>query len=196
MTQLGEGVAIGIIGETAEPDGPEKAPDKPKPCHIKVRVKRPSGKGPWYAFGTLGGSEADDDLTGHAFCAHLDEGGSASWHGFYPRGAIDGWASMQEADQIAGIKDFFKYVAGVLYHSDADHPYDDEKEWEISRTRYDSAQSFAQKWESDKTQYSLALNNCTTYVVRDGTSAGCPVPSGGFPFANPASFGKKLVRTK
>lgn len=196
MTQLGEGVAIGIVSEIPVSSEEAKKREKPKPCHVKVRVKRPSGKGPWYAFGALGGSEPGDDLTGHAFCAHLDEGGSASWHGFYPRGALDGWENLPAADQISSTTDFFKYVAGVLHHGDADHAYDDEKVWKLSRERYDKAQAFAQQWESDKTKYSLALNNCTTYAVRDGTSAGCPVPSGGFPFANPASFGKKLARTK
>lgn len=193
MTQLGEGVAIGIPGLVSVAED-EAKPDKPKPCHLKVRVKRPSGKGPWYAFGMLGGSASGDDMTGHTFCAHLDEGDAATWHGFYPKGAIVSWDNVPAADQITGVKDFFKHVAGTLYHGDADHPYDDEKVWEINRERYDQAQAFAQKWESDKTKYSLALNNCTTFVVKDGLSAGCPVPSGGFPFANPSSFGKALSK--
>jgi len=195
MTQVGEGVAIGIANVALAVEDEAKR-EKARPCHLKVRVKRPSGKGPWYAFGALGGSEEGDDLTGHAFCSHLDEGDAATWHGFYPSGAIVGWVSLPAADQIAGVKDFFKHVAGTLHHGDADHAYDDEKVWEISRERYDKGQAFAQKWESDKTKYSLALNNCTTFAVRDGQSAGCPVPSGGFPFANPVSFGKALAKAK
>jgi hypothetical protein len=194
MTQIGEDVAIGVIATTslAEED---KDKDKEKKCHLIVRVKRPSGKGPWYAFGMLGGSGEQDDLTGHTFCAHLDEGDSATWHGFYPKGAIVGWRNVSADDQIAGIADFFKYVAGLLYHRDADHPYDDEKRYELTRPQYDAAQAFASKWEADKVKYSLAKNNCTSYVVKDAAAAGHTVPSAGFPFSNPASFGKSLAKS-
>ena len=196
MTQLGEPVAIGLIDEIPDPpveNTQEK--DIPKPCHLKVRVKRPSGKGPWYAAGKVGGGEADDDLTGHTFCALLDEGDTPTWHGFYPKGAIEGWQNVPAEDQIAGLGDFFKYVAGHLYHGDADHPYDDEKIWILTRKCYDAGQAFANKWEADKTKYSLALQNCTTFVVRDASAACCAVPSAGFLFDNPASFGKSFAKS-
>lgn len=193
MMELGEPVAPPAPSGASTSDEEKK---EEKKCHLLVRVKRPSGKGPWYAFGMLGGTGADDDLTGHTFCAHLDEGDSPTWHGFYPKGAIVGWDAVGEADQIAGVGDFFKYVAGHLHHGDATHAYDDEKRYVLKRDQYDTAQAYATKWESDQTKYSLARNNCTTFVVKDGREAGCAIPSGGFPFANPASFGKALAKSK
>ena len=193
MSEVNEPISTAVVSTGSSADEEEK--EAKKPCHLLVRVKRPSGNGPWYAFGMLGGSEDGDDLTGHTFCAHLDEGDSATWHGFYPKGAIVGWRAVGEADQIHGPKDFFKYVAGQLYHGDATHEYDDEKRYVLSREQYDTAQAFASKWEGDQTKYSLARNNCTTFVVKDGSAAGQAVPSGGFPFANPASFGKALAKS-
>jgi hypothetical protein len=187
MTQVGEAVAV------APPDLDEDD-KKEKPCRFIVRVKRPSGDGPWYAFGMLGGQ--DDDYTGHTFCAHEDEGGSRKWNGFYPKGAIVGWENVPEKDQIGGFLDLFRYVAGYLYHGDQGHEYDDEKVYEIPRANYDAAERFAAKWESDSTTYNLALRNCTTFVVRDAGPAGCSVPWSGWPFANPAGFGKRLAGAK
>jgi hypothetical protein len=186
MTQVGEAVHV------AGPPGAGESDDKKKKCKLIVRVQRPTGDGPWYAFGKIGGDGEQDDFTGHTFCAHVDEGGAKKWHGFYPKGAIVGWDIVSEEDRIGGPKDFFKYVAGYLYHDDAAHPYSDEKVYEIERENYDDAEAFASKWEGKETTYSLALRNCTTFVKRDGAAAGCSLPSAGFPFANPASFGAHL----
>ena len=165
-------------------------------CQLVVRVKVPSGKGPWYAFGKLGGSLPYDDLTGHTFCAHVDEGDSLAWHGFYPKGAIVGWDEVSLEDRIGGPKDFFKLVAGCLYHGDADHTYDIEKRYDLSRVHYDAAQQFANDWEARDTKYSLARKNCTDFVVKDAEAAAQVVRGAGFPFRNPASLGKALAKPR
>jgi hypothetical protein len=185
---VGEGVAIpGASASADEEEGKEKK------CRFLARAKRPSGAGPWWSGGKLGGSEEDDDLTGHAFCAHEDEAGGRTWYGFYPKGAIVGWRNVPEEDRIAGVLDFFKYVAGELYGGDAEHPYDDEREFVIPRDAYDAGEAFSAEWRAKKTKYCLARQNCTTFVVRDGAAARVAIPSGGWPFSNPASFGKKLA---
>jgi hypothetical protein len=176
-------------------DDSSRESEKEKKCKLHLKVKRPSGNGPWYAFGKIGGFEEGDDLTGHTFCAHIDEGGKKIWHGFYPKGAIVGWDNVSEEDRITGFGDFFKYVAGILYHGDERHSYDDERVYEITREKYDAAQQFAQQWESDKTKYSLALQNCTTFVIKDAAKAGCAVPWGGL-FDNPHTFGKGVAKAK
>lgn len=177
-----------------ETDSSDKEEKEAKKCRFIARAKRPSGNGPWWSAGKLGGSEGGDDLTGHTFCAHEDEGGKRTWYGFYPKGAIVGWDSVSEDDQIAGALDFFKYVAGELYGGDADHEYDDEGIYEIERDQFDKAQKFATKWKSDNIKYSLARQNCTTFVVKDGSASQLALPSAGWAFANPASFGKNLAK--
>jgi hypothetical protein len=186
MPQLGEGTDVAAGGAS------DDQTEEKKKCHLIVRVKQPSGQGPWYAFGMLGGSGDSDDMTGHAFCAHEDEGGSKKWHGFYPLGAIQGWDAVPAEDRIVpSVRGFLKEVAGILYHGDADHAYSNEKIFVIERPPYDAAESHASNWEAAKTKYSLARRNCTTYVKRDASSAGCSLPFAG-PFANPASLGKRL----
>ncbi len=115
------------IAQSIRNEDSESKDKKEEKCKFIARAKRPSGKGPWYSGGKLGGIEDGDDLTGHSFCALEDEGGNRSWYGFYPKGAIIGWDSVPEEDRISGALDFFKYVAGILYHGDEDHEYDDEK---------------------------------------------------------------------
>lgn len=185
---IGESVLIPSMEDS------EEKKEEPKKCRFMARAKRPSGEGPWWSAGKLGGTGDSDDLTGHSFCAHENEGGTRTWYGFYPKGAIVGWENVSEEDQIAGPQDFFKYVAGVLYGGDASHDYDDEKVYDIERHQFDTAEKFASEWKAAKTKYSLALNNCTTFVVKDGRAAKVVVPSGGWAFANPASFGKNLAK--
>lgn len=184
------------IAQSIRNEDSESKDKKEEKCKFIARAKRPSGKGPWYSGGKLGGIEDGDDLTGHSFCALEDEGGNRSWYGFYPKGAIIGWDSVPEEDRISGALDFFKYVAGILYHGDEDHEYDDEKVYTIEGSQYDKAKNFASKWASDKTKYCLALNNCTTFVVKDGKAGDVSVPGGGWAFANPNSFGKNLAKSK
>jgi hypothetical protein len=101
---------------------------------------------------------------------------------------------VPEEDQISGVGDFFKDVEGILYRGDENHAFDDEEIFVIDRSQYDVAQGFASKWEQDKIKYSLARNNCTTFVIKDGQAAGVAVPQGGFLFDNPAAFGKSLSK--
>lgn len=189
--EIGEPAAMPAV------EGPtdEKKNDEKKICRFIARAKRPSGEGPWWSAGKLGGDGGSDDLTGHSFCAHEDEGGNRTWFGFYPKGAIVGWQNVPSEDHIAGALDFFKYVAGELFGGDAAHEYDDEKSYEITHDQYETANQFASKWKSEKTKYSLALKNCTTFVVKDGRQAHISIPSGGWAFANPASFGKNLAKS-